>query len=114
MKDKITIESKVHGFGLATRSRYNRGDVIHRAINATRFDAFHDRAAFIAGTMNHSCKPNVKLLLNDDVVSIVALDVIEPGEEIVCDYDQTEGTDGEARTCLCKTSTCKGTFHIRK
>lgn len=61
--------------------------------------------------VNHSCDPNMKLIITTSPPVLQALRDIEVGEEIVCDYLETE--DGEEKNkCTCGTKKCRRFFPI--
>lgn len=72
----------------------------------------------IARYINHSCRPNskVELWTVKGVVraAVVAMNAIEPGEEVTFDY-QWERKKGRAPTvCHCGVSVCRGTLEMSK
>lgn len=62
---------------------------------------------------NHSCDPNTQVMVHDLTgghVTLCALKVIEPGEEITFDYASTlEKDDPWTMKCRCKSPLCRGT-----
>jgi hypothetical protein len=54
--------------------------------------------------VNHSCDPNAGIR---DAVRLIALQNIEPGEEIRFDYSTTI-SDGWTMPCLCASRRCRG------
>jgi len=55
--------------------------------------------------INHSCEPNAGL---DGQVAIVALDRIEPGDEVTIDYAMCDGSPYDEFECACGTPSCRG------
>ena len=66
-------------------------------------DATHDSGPF--RYVNHSCSPNTYLRRFRHRVEFYALRAIAPGEELTCDYGETqhEGT----LTCRCGSASCR-------
>lgn len=58
-----------------------------------------------ADRVNHSCEPNAGMR---GPVALVALRVIEAGEEITYDYAMSDGSDYDEFTCSCGTQSCRG------
>jgi len=56
--------------------------------------------------VNHSCEPNVYIRRWRGRVEFWTLRDIEPGEEITCDYGETQH-DGKLR-CRCGSAKCRG------
>jgi hypothetical protein len=56
--------------------------------------------------MNHSCVPNV--FVNTKEMCVLAVNVIEPGDEIVCFYPSTEWLMKEPFLCCCGSPQCLG------
>ena len=57
--------------------------------------------------INHSCDPNAYELYDGGSPSLVALRTIEPGDEIVVDYN-INITAGTAWLCTCGATRCRG------
>jgi hypothetical protein len=55
--------------------------------------------------INHSCDPNAGL--NGQIV-IVALQRIEPGEEVTIDYAMCDGSPYDEFDCACGSALCRG------
>ena len=53
--------------------------------------------------INHSCEPNVGYKNND---TLVAMREIQPGEELLLDYDMSENSDW-VMDCECGTTSCR-------
>jgi len=56
--------------------------------------------------VNHSCEPNTYIRRSRGRVEFWTLRDIEPGEEITCDYGETQH-DGALR-CRCGSARCRG------
>jgi SET domain-containing protein len=68
-------------------------------------------AAFI----NHSCEPNCEAVIEDNRVYIDALRTIQPGEELLYDYQYERDGVPDASwdrlyACYCGTPSCRGTI----
>ncbi len=59
--------------------------------------------------INHSCDPNSELILVDGRPTLRSLHNIKTGEEITCDYSQTE-VGGTQVNCSCGSGNCRKTF----
>ena len=55
--------------------------------------------------INHSCEPNAGL---EGQISIVALNRIQPGEEITIDYAMCDGSPYDEFDCECGSPICRG------
>jgi hypothetical protein len=55
--------------------------------------------------INHSCEPNAGL---DGQLAIVALDRIQPDDEVTIDYAMCDGSPYDEFECACGTSSCRG------
>ena len=55
--------------------------------------------------INHSCEPNAGL---DGQIAIVALQRIQPGEEVTIDYAMCDGSPYDEFDCACGSSSCRG------
>ena len=58
----------------------------------------------IARLINHSCDPNCGI---KDLVKIVAMRTIEPGEQITWDYEMTEKNPWFRMRCRCGSPICR-------
>ena len=68
-----------------------------------------------ASYINHSCEPNCEAVIEDQRIFIEALRTIEPGEELVYDYQyERDGAPDESwetlYACECGAPTCRGTI----
>lgn len=55
--------------------------------------------------INHSCEPNAGL---EGQISIVALNRIQPGEEVTIDYAMCDGSPYDEFDCECGSPICRG------
>ncbi len=65
--------------------------------------------------INHSCEPNCEAVIEDNRVYIDALRTIQPGEELLYDYQyERDGEPDESwdrlYACHCGTPSCRGTI----
>ena len=65
--------------------------------------------------INHSCDPNAEAIIEDDRIFIYAKKNIQPGTEILYDYQYErypEHTEEDERfyACLCGSAKCRGTI----
>ena len=68
-----------------------------------------------ASFINHSCEPNCEAVIEDNRVFIEALRTIQPGEELLYDYQyERDGEPDESwdrlYACHCGTPSCRGTI----
>lgn len=56
--------------------------------------------------INHSCAPNCYVQIRGDHIIFFALRDIEPGEEILLDYE--ESYHDNSKRCSCGAATCRG------
>ena len=74
-----------------------------------------NRKGNIARWINHSCDPNCEAVVADDKVYIEAIRDIDPGEELVYEYNitfeerHTKSLKLRYR-CICGTEVCRGTL----
>jgi uncharacterized protein len=62
--------------------------------------------------MNHSCRPNTGVVDNSqDGYNFVALQEIQPGDELTWDYETTEYVSIAVPRCLCATKGCRTRIH---
>ncbi len=62
--------------------------------------------------MNHSCQPNTGVVDNSqDGYDFVALQEIQPGDELTWDYETTEYVSIAVPRCLCATEDCRTRIH---
>jgi uncharacterized protein len=65
--------------------------------------------------INHSCEPNCEAIITGKQIYIHALRTIEPGEELVYDYqyERTDESDEKLETfyrCRCGADSCRGSI----
>lgn len=62
--------------------------------------------------INHSCSPNCEAVIEDERIYIEAIRTIQPGEELVYDYQYERDTDMEETQypCRCGSDGCRGTI----
>lgn len=65
--------------------------------------------------INHSCAPNCEAVIEDGHIYIEAIRTIQPGEELVYDYqyertDDTDDSDEALYPCHCGAPNCRGTI----
>jgi hypothetical protein len=131
-------ESGIHGKGVYATKRIRKGSAIIEYTgerigedeanaryenNPSTYLFMVDDDVYIDGLaggndarfINHSCEPNCVAYLDDDRVVIHALKNIQPGTELVYDYQLTRENDDVVGTstdytCRCGASACKGTM----
>ena len=126
----IIRSSSIHAAGCYTTTRIRSGQRILEytgpLLPAKEADRLYDNKDFtylfgvgdgkflidghgMAAFLNHSCDPNCETDEEDGRVWILAARNIQPGEELVYDYNLYDGI-GEA-TCHCGTKGCRGTMY---
>jgi len=60
--------------------------------------------------LNHSCEPNCETITVRNRVFIRATRDIQPGEELVYEYNLYDSDDEEDATCFCGATICRGTM----
>ncbi|MEQ1500057.1 MAG: SET domain-containing protein-lysine N-methyltransferase [Parcubacteria group bacterium] len=84
-------------------------------LNSFRFDKnkYIDSTGSIGYFLNHSCKPNAKIVKRKNGLFLYSLETINKGEEIFFDYSTTIADDDiwemECR-CNCGSHECRGTI----
>jgi hypothetical protein len=58
--------------------------------------------------VNHSCKPNCKVVITSGGVFLEAIEIIEIGREITFDYSTTMDENDWELDCLCGNLECRG------
>ena len=113
-------ESNIDGFGIFTTKLIKRGEFFYVIPTENTVDVPTSKFAHIGNGkwvndtkilnwINHSCDPNTILdNLGKEPCLRTIRDII-PGEEITCDYNQTESLGVEV-LCNCKSKKCRGTF----
>jgi SET domain-containing protein len=115
----IKRKSKIHGYGIFTKSLIRRGKNFYKIPNNKILYNPKKNCARIGKNkyvydskilnyINHSCNPNIKLSLKKKF--LIALRNIYPEEEITCNYEKTE-LKLNKRKCKCKSKNCKGYFY---
>lgn len=112
--------SPIHGFGIFTTQDVSKGELVYVvpmknivSVPTPKF-AHIGRGRYVGDEIvlnwiNHSCSPNVILDINGEEPVLVALRNMASGEEVVCDYNQTE-VGGVKVRCDCKSPNCRGYF----
>lgn len=112
--------SKIHGIGIFTTKKIKKNDIYYR-IPATKTSkrartgwAKIGRNIWVGDEhvlnfVNYSCEPNTSIKIYDKKPFLVALKNINPGDEICCNYSDTETNGGKVK-CDCKQIKCKGYF----
>jgi len=119
-KDKSVID----GTGVFTKILIPKGEIFYLIPMNEIFLKSASRLAYIGNSryvnddkvlnwINHSCDSNTKLDISTDQPYLVSKRDIQPKEEILCDYSETE-IMGSSVTCLCKSQNCRGYFLVRK
>jgi len=62
--------------------------------------------------INHSCEPNCYVKVIHGHMLFFALRNIEPGEEILLDYEESYHTNG--KRCACRAASCRGRINKRE
>jgi SET domain-containing protein len=119
------IRSGIHGYGVVATRRFAAGEVVAEVDGVlwSGEEDRDDRYSLWLGDdwffdmvdqtrwINHSCDPNTEVEADLDEAAgtawarIVALRVIEPGEEIAYDYGFTADV---AEPCACGAKGCRG------
>ena len=81
----------------------------------TVIDGAIERGGGDASYINHSCEPNCEAVIEDQRVFIEALRTIEPGEELLYDYQyERDGAPDKSweklYACHCGAPTCRGSI----
>lgn len=133
-------KSKIQGYGCFATQRIRKGqrlieyqgEVISNEEADIRYDESKmrrhhtflftlDKDSVIDGAVNgngsiyinHSCEPNCEAVIEKNRIYIEALKNIEPGEELLYDYQYERDDDPEMLEfykCLCGAPTCRGTI----
>jgi hypothetical protein len=119
-------DANTRGFGLFAAERIEAGEVLVRwggvALGRRGFDALSpalqsiglqiDEDRFLvplhpcaADRVNHSCDPNAGMR---GPLTLVAMNVILPGQELRYDYAMSDGSDYDEFECRCGASNCRG------
>ena len=123
MKDKLFLEknkSLIDGVGIFTTKPIRRGEIFYvipmdnvAGVPTPRFahvgEGKYVNDDDVLNWINHSCDPNTILDISQNEPFLKSLRDISAGDEITCDYNQTEGGGTEV-LCNCKSTKCKGKF----
>ena len=112
-------KSPIHGKGIFTSRSIKEGECFYKIPLDNILHEARPRCAFIGKNrwvsdekvlnwINHSCDPNTKFDIGNEP-RLIALKEIRKGQEITCDYNETE-KGGERVACNCKKEKCKGYF----
>jgi len=112
--------SRIDGIGIHTTRPIQRGEIFYtvplnkiyktpKSKCARIGDSLYVDDPEVLNAINHSCEPNIVLDITTSQPVLRALRDIAPGEELVCDYSETEA-GGTAVPCTCKRPGCKGTY----
>lgn len=93
----------------------NRADELYSDSPTTYLFGLGNGATVIDGHgtamfLNHSCDPNCETDEEDSHIWIRAIRDIEPGEELVYDYNLYDGDESPA-TCNCGAESCRQTMY---
>jgi SET domain-containing protein len=113
-------KSGIHGMGVFAGEEIPKGMSFYTVPTDNLYDSPQPRCAYIEGSgwvcddkvlnwVNHSCNPNIAIVVKRGGVSLLALRDIQKAEEIVCDYDKTE-VSGHKVKCRCRDKNCRGYF----
>jgi SET domain-containing protein len=133
----ILRQSRIHSHGCYTDAPIRKGTLIVEYVGERLtyeqaddlYDDFPNTYLFgldggkhiidgygVAAFVNHSCDPNCETDQNRGKMWIIALQDIEPGEELTYDYNLYDGEDDAP--CSCRTVHCRGSLysaaHLRK
>lgn len=120
----VKRKSKIDGFGIFSNGKIEKGNVFYIVPLNIIYNYPKPRCAFIGKNkfvcdkkvlnyINHSCNPNAKLKITGKP-RLISIKNINPGDEIVCNYNLTE-KGGVKVKCTCGNKNCRGYFSaIRK
>ena len=120
MNNLIRKKSTISGDGIFTVKDISKGEIIYTVPTLKIYNYPKSHCAHIGHNIyvedkkilnfiNHSCEPNVFLDISKKQPKIIALENIQRGNEVVCDYSKTEVGKFE-KDCNCKSENCKGCF----
>ncbi|MEI6058618.1 MAG: SET domain-containing protein-lysine N-methyltransferase [archaeon] len=123
MKNSFFLEKKVssiNGFGIFTNIPIKQEQIFYVIPLEKVVNVPTSRFAYIGNNkyvndeevlnwINHSCEPNTVLDISTQEPYLRSVRDISSGEEITCDYNQTE-IDGVEILCNCKSEKCRGKF----
>jgi len=112
--------STIHGTGIFSGQPIKKGEIFYsipldKIVNTPTPQYAHiGKGCYVyddevLNWVNHSCDPNTELVISTDQPYLEALRAIRAGEEVVCDYSQTE-KGGTAVLCHCGGVNCRGYF----
>ncbi len=88
------------------RARRRKRIAIVELDEALAIDARRSRSPF--RYINHSCQPNTWMRIGDGWIRFYARRGISPGEELTCDYGETQHEG--MLPCLCGSPHCRGSL----
>lgn len=120
--------SKIHGKGVFTDQRINKGSLVLRMMgrpctgeelrdlysSAEDYyvqvgpDLYLSPSGDLDDHVNHSCEPNCALIVRNGGAQLKALRDINPDEEITWDYSTTAARDDWSMSCSCGGEECRG------
>lgn len=116
----IKKDSDIHGIGIFANKKIDEGDFFYSIPLDSIYNSPKAKCAFIGkstwvsdskilNNVNHSCDPSAKIDFQGEHPVLVALRDIAFGEEVTCDYNQTE-IGGKKIECHCGAKKCRGFF----
>lgn len=112
-------KSSIHGFGVFIMKPVKKGHKIYKVSLDRIVSKPHKTYAKIGENkfvsdpilnwVNHSCNPSVRFIIETKEPHLIALRDIAKGEEITCDYNETE-VGGNRVKCNCENKDCTGYF----
>jgi hypothetical protein len=105
-------ESSVDGVGVFAERTFQPGNVIARIVEYESFGAPRRGSVQLTPTVhvidpaimrwvNHSCIPNIEIVFDGQLIELRALRMIPAGEELLCDYLNTEDSIPVPFPCRC-------------
>ncbi len=118
----VKKKSKINGKGIFTREEIKKGSKFYiipvkkisstpKPRNARIGNNKFVNDPLVLNWVNHSCSPNVKIVIKTKKPYLKAIKKIVRGEEITVDYNKTEKGNYLIK-CNCKSKLCRGTFSI--
>jgi hypothetical protein len=106
------LPSPIHGLGVFACRVFVPGDEVYSSTkyqtytepclgSIERSSTHHVLEPRVFRWVNHSCAANARVGFRGEVVSLIAIVPICPGEEICCDYRETESTVPVPFVCNC-------------
>ena len=104
--------SRINGLGICCSSHILKGNIIYCTKNFMKlqkavygsvkcYDNLHVYEPTILRWINHSCKSNSRIYFDGIEITVVAMNDIIPGDEITCDYLDTEDIIPIPFICTC-------------